>query len=295
MDRHRGDVRLLQQDHGRTCRSQQLARRSRPFPSGIGQAYQAYRKALLSKATASILPISRNSSTISSRTRKLQPPLPALSSTSWWTSTRTPTTFRSSFFSNLSARTGNLCVVGDEDQSLYRFRGATVRNILEFPSRVPTAQVSSSPPIIARTRRIIEAYDRWMASADWSNPHGVPFRYDKSIEPDPDAKHPTIRPYSPYGAATPRTRPSGSPTSSPSSRKRTSSTTTARWPCCCTASGRNTADPTSAALEAKGIPAFCPTARAYFDNEEVRLMVGCFALIFGYHGEGRGEISGPEP
>ena len=50
--------------------------------------------------------------------------------------------------------------------------------------------------------------------------------------------------------------------------------------------------PYLAALEAKGIPAFCPRARAYFENDEVRLMVACLAVIFGYYGEGRGQVSG---
>jgi DNA helicase-2/ATP-dependent DNA helicase PcrA len=30
---------------------------------------------------------------------------------------------------------GNICVVGDDDQALYRFRGATVENFVEFPAR----------------------------------------------------------------------------------------------------------------------------------------------------------------
>ena len=89
----------------------------------------------------------------------------------------------------LAAQSKNICVVGDEDQSLYRFRGATVRNILEFPDRVPGCQTIKLITNYRSHRQIVAAYDCWMASATWTS-NGRRFRFNKTIKPDPKAEHP---------------------------------------------------------------------------------------------------------
>ena len=85
----------------------------------------------------------------------------------------------------LSEVHGNLCVVGDEDQSLYRFRGATVGNILGFARRFHDCRVVELTVNYRSHPDIVRAYDGWMGSADWSNPDpaGAPFRHAKTIVP----------------------------------------------------------------------------------------------------------------
>ena len=77
----------------------------------------------------------------------------------------------------------NICAAGDDDQSIYRFRGAEVRNILEFPERFGKNECKIVRLMLNYRSRpgIIDFFSAWINGTGrffaWEN-----FRHDKKLE-----------------------------------------------------------------------------------------------------------------
>ena len=176
----------------------------------------------------------------------------------------------------------NLCVVGDDDQGLYRFRGATIRNILEFPQNFPDG-VCQQVKLTTNYRShpdIIDFYNRWMDTLDWET-GGKSFRYEKEIVPDAKRDFidmPTVL------------KVSGNPKSEnwheealTFLKRLKSSGALTDWNQVAFLSWSVQNEKVvqlAEALEAGGIPVYSPRSNMFFDREEIRLIIGALIFLF---------------
>jgi DNA helicase-2/ATP-dependent DNA helicase PcrA len=174
----------------------------------------------------------------------------------------------------------NICVVGDEDQALYRFRGATVRNILEFAQKFDNCKEVKLTINYRSHKKIIEKYNRFITSINWHR-----FRFPKEIKPNPSEEFPEYPAvFSIWGA------------NEKDEAQRLSelliylkkNNIIREWSD--VAILLKSVRPEHSghyiqAFKASNIPYFAPRARMFFEQPAIKLFVACFGIILGFYDE----------
>ncbi|HEX8746370.1 MAG TPA: UvrD-helicase domain-containing protein [Pyrinomonadaceae bacterium] len=96
----------------------------------------------------------------------------------------------------LTEKQENICVVGDEDQSVYRWRGADITNILNFEEHYPNAKVIRLEQNYRSTQNILDVAgavvrnntERKGKSLWTANPSGERIRYYQAFDGDAEAR-----------------------------------------------------------------------------------------------------------
>ena len=179
----------------------------------------------------------------------------------------------------------NLCVIGDEDQSLYRFRGASVSNILQFPEHFPGCKQIRLMGNHRCHKTIIATCNRWMETFNWTNAQGIALRTEKATMPIDTKK------YFDYQAVSTLTGNDGDDEAEQvaeliSSLKREKRISDYSQVALLLRSVRSHySEAFMNALSKKNIPFYCARGRTFFDEYEVRLMLGCMTRILHFHAE----------
>lgn len=178
----------------------------------------------------------------------------------------------------------NICVVGDDDQGLYRFRGATIRNILEFPGKFADrrCRIISLDINYRSNSDIVDFYNKWMETTknrDFQFEWGK-YRYPKKIKAQEKSRL--------SGPAVVKLSGNGSDS--------TWQKNILKFIADLKGSGRLTdynqiaflfnsvktseVKSLAAYLETNGINVYSPRSDMFFHRDEVKLTLGCLMLMF---------------
>ncbi|MFB1631276.1 ATP-dependent helicase [Pseudomonas sp. AP-1] len=184
----------------------------------------------------------------------------------------------------LTGERRNLCVVGDDDQGLYRFRGATIRNILEFPALFNDGQCKQVKLTVNYRSHpdIIRFYNEWMKEQVWDDGTRV-FRFAKQIVPRED-DFPDL----PAAVRLTASDDNGDITNWHTEvlaflNGLKNSGQLSDWNQVAFLFRSVKSDKVVALahfLEAQGIPVFSPRSNMFFEREEIRLMIGALIFLF---------------
>ena len=184
----------------------------------------------------------------------------------------------------LAGENKNLCVVGDDDQGLYRFRGATIRNILEFPALFDDGQCKQVKLTVNYRSHpdIIRFYNEWMKEQVWDDGTRV-FRFAKQIVPREDDF-----PDMPTAVRLAASDDKGDTTNWHAEvlaflNGLKASGQLADWNQVAFLFRSVKNDKVVALarfLEAEGVPVFSPRSNMFFEREEIRLMIGALIFLF---------------
>ena len=187
---------------------------------------------------------------------------------------------------SIAAPANRICVVGDDDQSLYRFRGATVRNILEFQKNFAPGECKKIELTINYRShpKIVDFYNRWMtnipAKGSWIGEEGQNFRHPKVIRPH----NAEFQDYSSVAKIV------GQKTQDSWNEEVLTFIKTLKAKDILTDYNQiaflfrsvksDKVIKLATFLEEHEVPVFSPRSALFFEREEVRLLIGAFAFMF---------------